>query len=579
MQRDLRGLADSTFDLVVIGGGIFGAAAAWDATQRGLSVALIERADFASYTSANSFKVVHGGIRYLQHGDVYRIRQSAGERSAFLRIAPHLVQPLPIAVPTYGRGMKGKAALRLGVGVYDLLTADRNRGIADPKRTIASGRGLSRGDTLDLFPNLDSGGLTGSVIFNDGQMQNPPRLVLAFVQSAVEAGAVAANYVEATGLIKHENTVSGILARDILTGADFPIKAKMVLNAAGPYAESFLKQALAQSDAGAARTYSRDACFVVNRRLFDHDVALAAQGQTHDPDAMVSRGNRHLFIAPWQEYTLIGTWHVVWKKDPAAITVEDQELQNFLDEAQAGYPGLDLTLDDVSLWNCGLVPFGENDDNATHLRYGHRSSLIDHAKVDGIDNLLTLIGVRFTTGRFEAERAVDVIAERLGQRGASRTAVAPLAGGDFSTFDGALDHAVRDYGHRYERNILRSLLHHYGSRFADVLNAVGDKPEAAETIGGSTVIKAQAAHAVRREMAQNLGDIVFRRTDLATGAYPGEAALRDIAVTVAPMLGWDEAKVRADIDIVKARFPKRAVAAIDRQTTNDPNVAPKISAA
>lgn len=584
MQRDLRALADSTFDLVVIGGGVFGAAAAWDAAQRGLSVALIERGDFAGYTSANSYKVVHGGIRYIQHGDVYRIRQSAGERSAFLRIAPHLVKPLPIAVPTYGMGMKGKAALRVGVGAYDLLTADRNRGITDPKRTIPRGRGLSRADTLELFPALESNAqagsaaLTGSVVFNDGQMQNPPRLVLAFVQSAVEAGAVVANYVEATGLIKHENTVSGILARDTLTGADFPIKAKMVLNAAGPYAEGFLERVLEQKRGG-QRTYSRDACFVINRRLFGHDIALAAQGQTHDPDALVSRGNRHLFIAPWRDYTLIGTWHVVWKKDPAAITVEDHELQNFLDEVQAGYPDLDLSLDDIGIWNCGLVPFGENDENATHLRYGHRSSLIDHAKTDGIDNLLTLIGVRFTTGRYEAEKAIDIVAERLRHRVRCRTATTPLVGGDFSTFDSALDQSIRDYGHHCERDVLRSMLHHYGSRLADVLNAVKDHPELMTPVGGSAVIKAQAAHAVRQEMAQNLDDIVFRRTDLATGAYPGEAALRDVAATVAPMLGWDEARVRADIDTVKARFPKRAVTAIDRQTTDDPNVAPKISAA
>ena len=244
MRRDLRALTDSTFDLVVIGGGVFGAAAAWEAVQRGLSVALIERADFASYTSANSYKVVHGGIRYIQHGDVYRIRQSAGERSAFLRIAPHLVRPLPIAIPTYGYGMKGKAALRLGVGAYDLVTADRNRGIDDPARKIPFGWSTSRQETLDLFPNLNAEGLTGSVIFNDGQMLNPPRLVLAFVQSAVEAGAVAANYVEATGLIRDGDKVTGVLAKDVLTDADFAIKAKIVLNAAGPYAEQFVAKAL-----------------------------------------------------------------------------------------------------------------------------------------------------------------------------------------------------------------------------------------------------------------------------------------------------------------------------------------------
>lgn len=564
MLRDLRGLADGAFDLVVIGGGVFGAAAAWDAAQRGLSVALIERADFASYTSANSYKVVHGGIRYIQHGDIYRIRQSAGERSAFLRIAPHLVRPLPIAVPTYGHGMKGKAALRVGVGAYDLITADRNRGITDPARRIPSGRSVSRRDTLDLFPSLDPNRLTGSVIFNDGQMLNPPRLVLAFVQSAVEAGAIAANYVEATGLIQDGKKVTGVEAKDVLTGADFPIKAKMVLNAAGPYAEGFLEQALAQKPGG-KMSYSRDACFVINRRLLDHDIALATQGQTHDPDAVISRGNRHLFIAPWRDYTLIGTWHVVWKKDPAAIRVEDEELQSFLDEVQAGYPGLDLTLDDVGIWNCGLVPFGENDENATHLRYGHRSSLIDHAKVDGIDNLLTLIGVRFTTGRFEAEQAINIIAERLGARGAPRTSSTPLSGGDLpSSIEAVHQQSIRDHGEHCSADVLRSMLHHYGTGMDKIIEDAAGKPDLLTPIGDSSVIGAQAVHAVRNEMAQNLADIVFRRTDLATGSYPGEVALKEIAATIGPMLGWDEATISSEIETIKARFPKRVVLDTDR---------------
>lgn len=568
MRRDLRALADGTFDLVVIGGGVFGAAAAWEAVQRGLSVALIERADFASYTSANSYKVVHGGIRYIQHGDVSRIRQSAGERSAFLRIAPHLVRPLPIAIPTYGYGMKGKAALRVGVGAYDFLTMDRNRGIDDPERQIPSGRGLSRQETLNLFPNLQADGLTGSVIFNDGQMLNPPRLVLAFVQSAVEAGAVAANYVEATGLIQEGKKVTGVLAKDVLTDADFSIKAKIVLNAAGPYAESFAAKALNQITPGAAspRTYSRDACFVVNRRLFEHDIALAAQAQTHDPDALVSRGNRHLFIAPWRDYTLIGTWHVVWKQDPAAICVEDEELQSFIDEVQAGYPGLDLTLDDVGIWNCGLVPFGENEEGATHLRYGHRSSLLDHEKQDGVQNLLTLIGVRFTTGRYEAEQAVNIIAERLGQRGASRTASTPLKGGDFSsTIEAVHQQALQDFGRHCSPEVLRSLLHHYGTGMDDMLKAAADAPELLSPIGKSAVIGAQAVHAVRSEMAQTLGDIVFRRTDLATGSYPGETALRQITDLIGPMLGWSDAAVTSEIAAIKTRFPRRAVLAVDQR--------------
>ncbi|MGI9420404.1 MAG: glycerol-3-phosphate dehydrogenase/oxidase [Geminicoccaceae bacterium] len=571
MRRDLRALADGAFDLVVIGGGVFGAAAAWEAVSRGLSVALIERADFASYTSANSFKVVHGGIRYIQHGDIYRIRQSAGERSAFLRIAPHLVRPLPIAIPTYGHGMKGRAALRAGVAAYDALTLDRNRGISDPERRIPSGRSMSRRHTLDMFPSLQADGLTGSVIFNDGQMLNPPRLVLAFVQSAVAAGAVAANYVEATGLIREGDKVAGVEAKDVLTGADFPIKAKMVLNAAGPYAESFSNKALNKVTPNEARVYSRDACFVVNRRLFEHDIALAAQGQTRDPDAVISRGNRHLFIAPWREYTLIGTWHVVWQKDPAAIRVEDDELQSFIDEVQAGYPGLDLTLDDVGVWNCGLVPFGENEEGATHLRYGHRSSLIDHGREDGVRNLLSLIGVRFTTGRYEAEKAVDIIAERLGaRRGPSQTTYTPLIGGDFSsTIEEVHQRSISDHGDRCSPEVLRSLLHHYGTGMEALLGDAAGAPDLLAPIGGSAVIKAQAVHAVRVEMAQNLGDVVFRRTDLATGSYPGEKALREVTDVVAPMLGWNDQTVDREIETVRSRFPKRSVMSIDREAGGD----------
>ena len=154
MHRDLRALEGTEFDLVVVGGGMFGAAAALDAAQRGLRTALIERADFAGATSSHSFKMVHGGIRYLQHADFPRLRHSARARSAFLRSAPHLVRPLPIVVPTYGAGMKSKPVLRVGMAAYDLLTADRNRGIADPSRQIPRGRFMSREEVGRRYPGL-----------------------------------------------------------------------------------------------------------------------------------------------------------------------------------------------------------------------------------------------------------------------------------------------------------------------------------------------------------------------------------------------------------------------------------------
>ena len=154
--------------------------------------------------------MVHGGIRYLQHADVARLRHSARARATFLRVAPHLVRPLPIVVPTYGWGMKSKAVLRAGMAAYDLLTLDRNRGIADPARQIPMRSFIGREEVLRRYPGLDPDGLTGAGVFCDGQMYNPPRLVLAFVQSAVAAGAVCANYVEATGLIQRAGRVAGV---------------------------------------------------------------------------------------------------------------------------------------------------------------------------------------------------------------------------------------------------------------------------------------------------------------------------------------------------------------------------------
>ena len=156
MRRDLAPFEGHEFDLLVIGGGIFGACAARDAALRGLSVALIDRSDFCAATSANSYKLVHGGIRYLQHLDLGRLRQSSHARRTLLRTAPHLVQPLPVVVPTYGHGMKGKEALRAGMGLYDVLTLDRNAGVRDPDCHVPRGRTLSRAAVLERYPGLPS---------------------------------------------------------------------------------------------------------------------------------------------------------------------------------------------------------------------------------------------------------------------------------------------------------------------------------------------------------------------------------------------------------------------------------------
>ena len=220
MTRPWADLADKEYDVVVVGGGIFGACAAWDAALRGLSVLLLERGDFGEATSANAYKFVHGGMRYLQQLDLVRLWESSDERSALLRIAPHLVYPLPIAMPTYGHGMRGKEVLRAGFAAYELLTARRNRGIQDARRRIPRARFLSRDAILGEFPDLPTDGLTGAALFADAQVYNMPRLTLGFVRAAQEAGAAAVNYAEVTRFVQDGGRVAGVEVHDIRTDSN-----------------------------------------------------------------------------------------------------------------------------------------------------------------------------------------------------------------------------------------------------------------------------------------------------------------------------------------------------------------------
>jgi glycerol-3-phosphate dehydrogenase len=554
MKRNLNELKDTEFDIVIIGGGIFGACAAWDATLRGLRVALIERGDFCGGTSANSFKMVHGGVRYLQHADIYRLRYSCRERSALLRIAPHLVTPLPIVIPTYGYGASGKAFLGAGLYLYDLLTLGRNRGISDNERKIPLTQLLSRREILDLFPDLKQDGLTGGAMFSDGQMYNPTRLVLAFIQSAVASGAKAVNYLEAVGLIRSGDRVTGVQARDTLTGDLLSIRAKVVVNTAGPWAEHFLGDA-AGVPLPAKGTYSRDACFVVNRRLPGKQ-AVAVLGRTRDPDAVLSRPARHLFLVPWRDFTLVGVWHVVYERSPDEVDVTAQDLETFIDEINEAYPSLNLTLKDVRMWNAGLVPFGINEPGATNLSYGKRSNLIDHQKVDGVAGLVTLIGIRYTTARADSAKAIDIAVAKLSVQGIRRDSTTiPIMGGDIPDFEDFVRKSTAKQRLGIDASVMRALAHNYGTRVDQVLAYAEKDPGLTQTLGDTTVIKAEVIHAIQHEMAVTLADIVFRRTDLATGGNPGDQILLECANLAANELGWTNEQKETQLKEVYKRFP------------------------
>jgi glycerol-3-phosphate dehydrogenase len=555
MARALAALTGREFDLLVVGGGITGAVAAWDAAQRGLSVALLERGDFGGATSAESLKVVHGGVRYLQHLDIVRVRESSRERRALLRMAPHLVHPMPFVVPTYGHGMRGPEILGAAFTLLNLLTADRNRGLTDPSRRVPAAGIVSRARVLEWFPEINQEGLTGAGVFYDGQMFNPSRLVWAMIRTAARAGAAVANYCDVTALVLQGGRVAGVRVEDRLGGEKFEVRGRTVINAAGPYAEALL----VRSGVRAARSvpFSRDMALVLKRRFVDGR-ALALQTRYRDPSAVLTRGARHLFLVPWRGKTLVGVNSLIWRDEPDNLRVTEAEVADFVAEIAEADPKLGLTMDDVGLVMAGLLPVEKGDEKTGDVSFGKRPLVVDNARTDGVQGLVSAISNRYTVARGVAERAVDLVYQKLGREvRRCRTEITRIHGADFFRFADLVREVTEALPEGVDRSIADRLARDHGSAFGEVLRLARERPELGVTVGGTDILRAEVVHAAKSEMVCKLSDAVFGRTGIATAGDPGRAALEECADLVAAQLGWDAARREAELREVRDRIPFR----------------------
>lgn len=512
--------ASSPFDIIVIGGGILGACVARDAALRGLSVAVVEKGDFGGGTSWNSLKIVHGGLRYLQHLDFARMRESIHERSHWLRVAPHLVEPLPIVVPTRNRGLQRRPVLRAALLANDVISWDRNRDL-EPSRRLPVGRSLARDECLRLVPELDGRGLTGGVMFFDAQMYSAERLVLAVLKGAIEAGAVAANYVEFEDRLVVGERLAGIKMRDAISGERFDVRARTVVNAAGAAAPWVAERLTGMASAAATR-YSQALNLMV--RGHGHGVAFALAGAGSDPSAVVRMGKRQLFFVPWRNRTLIGTGHYPHEGDPDNARPDDY-LEVFLREVNGAWPGANYSQDDLLLVHSGLLP-ADPTAKAGAVNLVKRHRLIDHA-VHGVPEAVSAISVKFTTSRLVAEELVNVVCERLGcATPGCETGEKPLPGAPEGTFEELMSSVKSRYRELLPEDVLEHLVRAYGTEYERVLDYRKAMPDWDERLHPSApVIKAQFAYAARSELARRPEDIVWRRTELGALGLASEAAL------------------------------------------------------
>ncbi len=549
MKRDLAALTDTVYDLLVIGGGIYGACVAWDAALRGLSVALVDKADFASATSANTLKIIHGGFRYLQSAGFTRMRQSASERRNLMRIAPHLVHPLPVIIPTYGgKWTRSRKALSLALKINNLVSFDRNRDLP-PEKHIGTGGILSREETLRALPVVEERGLTGGLLFFDAQVYNSERLALAFLSSAWERGAALANYVRVTGFLRSGDTVTGVTATDALTGDALEIRARVTVNATGPWTDrvtDFLGESRPRNRTAFARAFN-----LVSRRQIVESYAAGIAGS----------GERFLFIAPWRGHSLLGTSYSAYSGHPddfeASFTDAEALLQGFND----ALPSSRLLEGDISFMHGGLLPLSAAPASSEDIRLAARHQIHDH-RAEGVSGLISVLGVKYTTARHVAEKVVDRVFEAQGYKPPlSLSSATLLNGGKLFQVESLQDvqeivpgkvvgHPLGITGRQ-----MRQLIANYGSECPEALKLL-DTPgnEADMEADDLDVLRAQARYAVRREMAQRLDDIVFRRTELGTAGHPGREALRVCAETAGQDLGWSADTIESEIHRVENRF-------------------------
>ncbi|MFM2720187.1 glycerol-3-phosphate dehydrogenase/oxidase [Microbacterium mcarthurae (nom. nud.)] len=549
-RADAAQLTGRTFDVLVVGGGINGVAIAREAATRGLSVALIERGDLAVGTSSWNSRLIHGGLRYLEHGEIPLVYESLHDRECLFRIAPHLVTPLPFVVPLYGHNHLPGWMFRIGLLMYDVLSL---------RKSVPAHRYLGRKAIDTELPGLEKDRLSGAVRYYDGQVTYPERLVIETALSAADSGAVIGTYIEASDVLRDGARVVGVAARDVLTDETFEIRAGAVVNAAGPWVDEIgQKLGMPRQIGGTTGTH-----FVVNAFPGAPDACIYFEARSD---------NRAILVIPWNGRYLIGTTDDRFDGDPGAVRGTDEEVAYLLAETNLLIPSAHLTADDVLYTYTGVRPLPYRPGvKAGNIPRSHL--ILTH---DDAPGLVTIVGGKLTPHLSLGQQTIDKIARKLGRRlTPSRTARMPLPGALSARWAGAA--AARQSllaTLPFEPALAERLVDVYGAGAAAIRDLAATDPGEAEVFGHGrgAVVAAEVTHAIRAEGAATLVDILHRRTLVGLEPALGTDVERAVAERAARELGWDAARVAAEIAAHRS-YVERLQGGVSRPRTVAPATA------
>ncbi len=475
------------------------------------------------------------------------MRESIKERKTLMRIAPHLVHPLKCLMPTYGHALKGKEVMAVALLMNDIIGFDRN-GLPDSSKFMPRGHVISRAACQQLLPGLDDDGLTGGAVWYDCQVDNSERLAFSMLHSAVDAGAVAANYLAVAGFKMDGARVAGVTLRDATTGATFAVDADLVLNTTGPWCDDLLGSLNGQAPRPQVKL-SAAMNLVIGRRLFDDlAVGVFSKSQVRDEDALLDKGARLLFITPWKQYSLVGTTHIHYEGSPSDFRIRETDILAFLSELNEAYPAANLRREDVLFFYGGLLPVDSVDERTGQVNLLKNYRIVDHAQDSGLEGLLSVVSVKYTTARDVAEKAVDCACRKLGRPEKSSTAATPVYGGDIEHLADYLAAEKTRQSGFVDADTVEHLVRNYGSGYEEVLGLARENAGLLQRVSENfPVLGAEVVYAVREEMAVTLADVVRRRTELGSAGDPGDAALKGCARLMAAELGWDDPRVAEEI--------------------------------
>jgi len=520
-HRDLPKLAETEFDIAVVGGGMIGTGVARDAAMRGLKTVLFEKEDFCYGTSGRSSRMIHGGLRYLANYDLDLVREGLREREILLRLAPHLVHPLKFLIPVYG-GFMHKMKLKIGMILYDLLSYDKS---------LPSHKSISKRELLEVEPALAEDGLRGAYVYYDSQIALTERLCMENVVSAQSHGALLLNHAKVTALVKESDVVSGVKVEDVLSGKTGQFRSRLVVNVGGPWLDEVVRQVREEKQPLARTTKG---------------IHLVTPKVTKDAMALFASDGRAYFVMPWLDFELIGTTDTDYEKDMDAVKAEVEDVDYLRTEVQKALPG--TTFAPIFYTIAGVRSLlrieGVKESSVTR-----RHIIYDHEKEEGLRGLVSIVGGKLTAYRGIAEDITDVVCKKLGSSAECATAKEKLPGADSVELENVrmkTDSLATEHGISVET--LERLVALYGSRYKEVLDYLKKDRRLEERICETQPdIMAEVVHAIEKESALTLNDFMIRRSLIAFRQCEGLDCCGKVAKKMAQVLRWSDREVSSQV--------------------------------